>query len=151
MLPVNDAQYISPNKDNQPGQPTDNVVTHEPPPTYTQFNSHPVPVLSQNGQIPSLPYGYVVMAGAQQIIVNQVNVSDYLIWSILNSLFCLWPVGILATVMSVITKKKKANCDLEGARKFSILAGVFNILSTLGGIILFILISLHYSGQIHFS
>ncbi|CAF1507448.1 unnamed protein product, partial [Adineta steineri] len=81
---------------------------------------------------PSLPYGYVVMAGAQQIIVNQVNVSDYLIWSILNSLFCLWPVGILATVMSVITKKKKANCDLEGARKFSILAGVFNILSTLG-------------------
>ncbi|CAF1126296.1 unnamed protein product [Adineta steineri] len=151
MLPANDAQYISPNKDNQSGQPTDNVVTHEPPPTYTQFNSHPVPVLSQNGQIPSLPYGYVVMAGAQQIIVNQVNVSDYLIWSILNSLFCLWPVGILATVMSVITKKKKANCDLEGARKFSILAGVFNILSTLGGIILFILISLHYSGQIHLS
>ncbi|CAF4471515.1 unnamed protein product, partial [Adineta steineri] len=57
MLPVNDAQYISPNKGNQTEQPTDNVVTHEPPPTYTQFNSHPVPVLSQNGQIPSLPYG----------------------------------------------------------------------------------------------
>ncbi|CAF1102399.1 unnamed protein product [Adineta steineri] len=151
MLPVNDAQYISPNKDNQSGQPTANVVIHEPPPTYTQFNSHPVSVISQNGQIPSLPYGYVVMAGAQQIIVNQVNVSDYLIWSILNSLCCLWPVGILATVMSVITKKKKANCDLEGARKFSILAAVFNILSTLGGIIAIILFSLHFSRQIHFT
>ncbi|CAF1126335.1 unnamed protein product [Adineta steineri] len=150
MLPVNDAQYISPNKGNQPGQSTDNVVTHEPPPTYTQFNSHPVPVISQNGQIPSLPCGYIVMAGAQQFIVNQVNVSDYLICSIFNSLCCLWPVGIIATVMSVITKKKKANCDLEGARKFSKLAIVFNILSTLGGIILITVLSIQYKGRMKF-
>ncbi|CAF1102383.1 unnamed protein product [Adineta steineri] len=150
MLPVNDAQYISPNKDNQPGQPTANVVIHEPPPTYTQFNSHPVPVLSQNGQIPSSPCGYIVMAGAHQFIVNQVNVSDYLKCSILNSLCCLWPVGILAIVMSVITKKNKASGDLEGARKFSKLAIVFNILSTVGGIILFTVLSLRYKGRMKF-
>jgi hypothetical protein len=95
------------------------------------------------------PHVYSPMNGPYQMAVNTMNISDYLVWSICNTLCCFWPLGLVATVISVITRRKKKNGDFQGARSTSKWARAMNILATLGGIILIILVSLHFNGAIN--
>jgi hypothetical protein len=95
------------------------------------------------------PHVHSPMNGPYLMAANTMNIPDYFVWSIFNTLCCLWPIGLVATIISVITKRKKTNGDFQGARSASTCAAAMNILATLGGIIMIILAILHYNGTIN--
>ena len=125
------------------------VVTHQPPPSYDQTKIqtgqiyYPPPqapvYLQQNGQIIAVPYG---INGPQFPMAAQgtAKTADYLntIWSVFNTCCCLWPVGILALVISILTLRKRRRGDHKGAKIFGISTAVLNLLATIGGIVLLI-------------
>ncbi|MCG6552623.1 MAG: CD225/dispanin family protein [Candidatus Magnetominusculus sp. LBB02] len=48
--------------------------------------------------------------------IVQEHIPDYLVWSILTTLFCCLPVGIVAIVYSAQVGSKVKDGDIEGAR-----------------------------------
>jgi hypothetical protein len=148
MATDDDVQFLLSDTVVQTEQPTSGVLTHQqpPPPSYSQINPQTIPAPHQN---PTGPHVNSPMNGPHLMGANTMNISDYLVWSIFNILCCIWPLGLVATVISVITKRKKKNGDLQGARCTSAWAAAINILATLGGIILIILVSLHQNGTIN--
>jgi hypothetical protein len=160
MSTVNDLPFIPSINAVQTEQPKGDVVTHQPPPpSYSQINPLTIPApyqnptgpvyVYQNGQMIPGPHVPNPMNGPNLRAEITMNIPDHLRWSIFNMLCCLWPLGLVATVISVITKRKKTYGDFRGARCTSTWAGAMNILATLGGIILIILVSLHFNGAIN--
>ncbi|CAF1165999.1 unnamed protein product [Adineta ricciae] len=78
------------------------------------------------------PPSVVYVAPAYGGDASQVH--DWLIWSIIN-IFVGWGGGLLPLIFSIICRSHKNSNDASGARTFSILALVFNILATIGGVI----------------
>ena len=86
----------------------DNVVIHEPPPSYIETipkndRDPTAPVyLNQNGQFVPVLYTVNVI---QLTPPYRIPSKDYLnlFWSIFNTFLCLWPVGLNALVISVVT------------------------------------------------
>ncbi len=149
MSTVNDLAFIPSINAVQTEQPTSGVLTHQPPPpppSYSQINPQTTPAPHQN---PTGPHFNSPMNDPHLMGANTMNISDYLVWSIFNTFCCLWPLGLVATVISLITKRKKKNGDFQGARCTSKWAAVMNILASLGGIILIILVSLHQNGTMN--
>lgn len=62
----------------------------------------------------------------QQAAVNQrPNVPNYLVWAILSTIFCFWPVGIPAIVFAAKVDSKLSIGDYEGALEASKKAKMF--------------------------
>ena len=62
------------------------------------------------------------------------KIRDWLAWSIVN-IFIGGLAGILPLIFSLVCRSKKRKNDINGARKMSTLALVFNIIATVAGVI----------------
>jgi hypothetical protein len=93
-----------------------------------------------NGQIVAVPY---VVSGAQFTTAAQPTAKtvDYLntIWSVINTCCCLWPLGLIALIISICTLRMRRRGDNKGAKIAGISTAVINVLATIGGILLIIL------------
>ena len=85
---------------------------------------------SYTSTTPSVAYAVPQYTSAYDV----TRIHDWLIWSIIN-MFVGWGTGLLPLIFSLICRTKKQDNDVHGARTMSTLALVFNILSTIGGII----------------
>lgn len=115
------------------------VVTHPPPPAYTNINMVNVPNLHQ-------PQPIIVMSAGSNInhpMAQQiVFISDYRSWSIFNILFCCFILGIFACLKSQETERRKRLGDLQGALISSKSAKHFNICATVIGTVLFTILAI---------
>jgi hypothetical protein len=59
---------------------------------------------------------------------------NYLLWAILTTIFCFWPVGIVSIVFSTQVNAKWARGDLEGAQASSRKAKTFAIVTAAVGL-----------------
>ncbi len=79
---------------------------------------------------------------------------DYLIWSILNFILFGWmffwvsPFCTIALVFSILTRHANHQKDFQNARSRSHIVLIFNILSTIFGIITAILVCFMYANLI---
>ena len=69
---------------------------------------------------------------------------NYLVWSILSTLFCCWPVGIASIVFSSQVNTKWAQGDYAGAQESSAKAKKFAIISAIVGAIVLVLTGIFY-------
>ncbi|ESQ91508.1 hypothetical protein ABAC460_05860 [Asticcacaulis sp. AC460] len=67
------------------------------------------------------------------------NVPTYLVWSILSTLFCCLPLGIVAIVMSANVNNYKTRGDYKGAMQASNTAKNWVIGSVVAGIVCIVL------------
>ena len=75
------------------------------------------------------------------VIVQDLNsVPNYMAWSILNILCCFWILGCVACFFSIQTDDSKKNGDIQGALNNSRTARIINIVSTILGLILNIIV-----------
>lgn len=65
---------------------------------------------------------------------------NYLVWSILNAIFCSLPFGIAAIVFSSMTRDANDIGDFNAASKNSKRALIFNVIALVIGLISFILL-----------
>uniref|UniRef100_A0AAY5KFQ2 Uncharacterized protein n=1 Tax=Esox lucius TaxID=8010 RepID=A0AAY5KFQ2_ESOLU len=82
-----------------------------------------------------MAYGGDVEANRQEWAIQNTEepvVSDFCCWSVLNTIFCCWPLGIGALCQS---KKKLAEGDIEGAKAASDNSLCLNVLSLIFGVI----------------
>lgn len=68
---------------------------------------------AQSGPVPAQPMGYP--ASYQQPMYPQASVPNYLVQSILVTIFCCWPFGIPAIVFAAQVNSKLAQGDYHGA------------------------------------
>ncbi|CAF1506641.1 unnamed protein product [Adineta steineri] len=148
MSAINDMHMVTSNDTVRTEQPKDHVMT-PPPPSYAQTITQPIPTHYQNERETQVSYTENVMDGSSPVVVNPVTISDYLCWSIFNTLCCLWPVGLIAIIISIIIKRKRRNGDIQGAQTASTWAKIMNGVATISGIIIIILILLHQSRSIN--
>jgi hypothetical protein len=141
----------------------DVVQTHEPPPSYAHINTqvmqNPHPHQHQNQQLFVQQNGQMIPA----IFVNNgmngyspysgpiLDVHDYTVWSVFNILCCGFWCGLCALALSLKTRTKKRNGDLQGAKEMSKWAAIWNVVATVFGIIAITLIALNQTGNINLS
>ncbi|CAF1494273.1 unnamed protein product [Adineta steineri] len=138
MSVINDMHMVTSNDTVRTEQPKEHVMTY-PPPSYSQADTETIPAPYQNEKETQVLHTENVMDGPSPVVVNPVYISDYLCWSIFNTLCCLWPVGLIAIIMSVIVNRKLRKGDIKGARTASTWAKIMNGVATIGGIIIIIL------------
>jgi NADH:ubiquinone oxidoreductase subunit 3 (subunit A) len=68
-----------------------------------------------------------------------MNVPNHLVWSILSTLFCCIPFGIVAIVFSAQVDTKLKQKDYEGAKRASSSAKTWNWVSFLTGILTYVI------------
>ncbi|XP_018424264.1 PREDICTED: leucine-rich repeat extensin-like protein 1 [Nanorana parkeri] len=112
-----------------------------------------------HGPPASAPYGQPYYPGApvpqqplicQQstnvVVVNPQSVrimprhKDYMCWSIMNFLCCLWPLGLIAIIFSCKTRSDNDGNDESAARCSSKAALSLNIAALVLGVIMYIII-----------
>lgn len=64
---------------------------------------------------------------------------NYLVWAILATIFCCWPLGIPAIVFACQVNSKHESGDFSGAHDASKKAKMFSLLSTCGGLLIWLL------------
>ncbi|UJR24585.1 hypothetical protein I4U23_005960 [Adineta vaga] len=79
---------------------------------------------------------------------NILDIYDYRIWSIFNMFFCSPGIGLYAVFMSFETRRKKRCGDHFGARNISNITAILNIVSTLSGILFYVIGGLRLSGYL---
>lgn len=85
-----------------------------------------------------------------QFDYNCQPVHDYLLWSILNLIFCSLTFGGFAFYYSIRTRdNKRKNESLQQAVSYSKKAFVFNVVATLTGIVFLLFLSLFFAQIIH--
>ena len=112
--------------------------THSLPPSYdvvTSNTSNGVATVSSNQTQREQPIVYITPPIATQ---NTVHVNTHLGWSIFNILCCSIIFGCIACFFSVRTDDAKSAGDLQNALKNSKRAKIFNIISTVLGVIIII-------------
>jgi hypothetical protein len=150
MENVNDIQSVPSNITVQTNEPKIGMVTHQqPPPTYGQatiqagqiFHQNPTgpAYICQNGKMIAVPYITNGMNGLYPVR-RTASAKDYLniVWSVINTFCCIWPLGIIALVISIVALRMRRSGDDRGARCTGISAAVINVLATIGGIFLII-------------
>jgi hypothetical protein len=70
--------------------------------------------------------------------VQTETVPDYLIWSIITTLFCCLPLGVIGIIFSVLSKNDLKVGDYEGAAKKSHIAMNCNFGGLIVGVVFFI-------------
>ena len=74
------------------------------------------------------------------------QIKDYMVFSILTTIFCCIPFGIIAIVYSSKVSKLIAAGDFEGASNASRNSKIWNIAALVSGIVLGIICILLYAG-----
>jgi hypothetical protein len=105
-----------------PPPPPYAISTPMQPPLYPQL-----PVLFTQMQV---PYHGVIITG-NFIPPQTANISDYMVWSIVNVFLGGFLLGLIAVLLSAQTKKRKIEGDVEGARTLSKVTLTCNILITI--------------------
>ncbi|CAF1146808.1 unnamed protein product [Adineta steineri] len=117
-----------------------------PPPAYTSYDQFvPPPAgyhqagFSKVNRVQPQPVPNNMMFAPNQ----GANVNDFMIWSVVNCLCCLWPVGLIAIILSCVVMQKKKDNNMESAKSLSKATAVVNGIATVGGIgfIIYIIIS----------
>lgn len=98
---------VPPSYQTQPGQYQTNPNFQPPSQNYYQ-------------QPPQMPYG------------QTANTTGYIVWSIINLLFCCMPLGIVGLIMSINAKNCFTKEDFESKIKS---ARIFNIIATVAGVV----------------
>jgi len=109
--------------------------THSLPPSYDVVTSNTpngVATVSSNQTQREQPIVYIAPPIATQ---NAVHVNTHLGWSIFNILCCCPILSCIACFYSVRTDDAKSAGDLQNALKNSETARIFNIISTVLGVI----------------
>ena len=143
MKNANDMQPV------QLNQTKSDVVTHQPPPYNDRTKVQTGQAFSQNQADPAfivhnaqvVVASFVPNTGSVLIpIRGQPSVMDHIniIWSVVNTCCCLWPLGLIAFITSIVTVKKRHRDENESARRTGCMTTVLNVLATIGGIILFL-------------
>ncbi|CAF1513506.1 unnamed protein product [Adineta steineri] len=148
MSVINDMHMVTSNDTVRTDQPKDHDMI-PPPPSYAQTITETASTPYQNDKKTQISYTENVMDGPSPIVVNPVTIPDYLCWSIFSTLCCLWPVGLIAIIMSVIVNRRLRKGDIKGARTAATWSIIMNALATIGGIIIIIIIILHRSRSIN--
>ncbi|XP_021347056.1 tumor suppressor candidate 5 homolog isoform X1 [Mizuhopecten yessoensis] len=77
-------------------------------------------------------------------MVMRTRPNDYMVWSVIGCLFCLWPVGLCAIAASQDSRSKADNGNIEGAKASSRWALQLNALNAfLGAVLITVLIVLY--------
>ena len=105
----------------RPMQPSVNHPEAYPLVTYQQ--PQPANVVGSQASVSVQVVPVTATAGGQQ----NSQPSDYLVWSILNFIFCCWPLGIVAVVISAHSRAAKRVGDLPAAVMKSHQALTWNI------------------------
>lgn len=99
-----------------------------------------IPELNVTNIPPTPNNGYAL--GGQNSSSNNISGGEpdnYLVWSILCTIFCCWPLGIPAIVASTKVNKLWQQGDYDGARKKSEDAKKWCFISLGGGVIVYII------------
>jgi len=72
---------------------------------------------------------------------------NYLVWAILSTVLCFWPVGIAAIVFSTQVNGKWARGDVVGAQAASRKAKNFSIATAVIGLLLIIAVAVSRLGS----
>ncbi|UJR10383.1 hypothetical protein I4U23_014588 [Adineta vaga] len=120
-----------------------NVAPPLPPPPPPQYSSTVPPYFVAQPPYPGAyqPSTIIVTQGHpsyQGVLVpgtlaipQTAFIRDYLVWSIINVFLGGFLLGIVAVVFSILTRTRKQEGDLEGARTMSKITLVVNILITI--------------------
>jgi hypothetical protein len=138
--------------------PQENVV-HAPPPSYGFLNPsvldntndvgqkptqyQPQPQWSSPGTVgsPQTMYSIPTMVNPE---IN--NVENYMVWSVLNILFCCLCLGFVSCYYSMETNNSKVRGDIQGALNASRTARTLNIITTCLGLIINTMYVLYLTG-----
>ncbi len=98
---------------------------NDPQPTYQQdYNQQYNQQYDQQYNNQYNQQGYY----APQPINHGLNTTPYLVWSILNILFCCWPLSIWSLILSINANKKPtlelAQADLKKAKTICLIATI---------------------------
>jgi hypothetical protein len=135
------------------GPITENVI-HKSPPSYGFLNPlalnntnnvgpstiQPQPQFGGMESTPNM-YGVTTMVHLE---LDQVD--SYQVWSILNILFCCLCLGAIACFYSCETNDAKLRGDIQGALNASRNARTINIICTVLGLILNVILVIYYIG-----
>jgi len=148
---VKDIQFIPSHNAVQLKQPKNDIVTHQLPPDYVKVNSQAMGNSNKIQRQPVSGVHAISRVFSPYPYLNEVDsteVHNYKIWSIFNIACCCLVLGCIALQMSNKTRTMQRIGDLQRARKASKWAALFNILSTISGIIIITLAILQYNGKI---
>ncbi|XP_067941698.1 trafficking regulator of GLUT4 1-like [Watersipora subatra] len=138
--PLNTGQHTTPYPE-QPvsSYPDQQASPHHQPAQHPEKQTGPnAPQYAQypaGGQPPQPSYQVV-----HQVPVTTEYVNPYLAWSIINCLCCCWILGLIAIIMSALVSQETGRGDIEKARSYSRCAFILNVLGTVIGVILIIVI-----------
>lgn len=74
--------------------------------------------------------------------LNQGPPENYLVWSILATLFCFWPIGIFAIINAAKVESAWSRGQYEASMEASKKAKKFSIISAIVGPVIFVVIYL---------
>lgn len=144
---MSDTGSNDPYDPNRPSQPEPPQAPQPPqPPQPPQWGSTPPP--PSGGQWGGQPEGqpqYGQQYGQPQYGQPQYGhpggepPPNYLVWSILSTIFCCLPLGVASIVFAAQVNSKFAGGDLAGAQESSRKAKQFAIWSAAAGVIVFVL------------
>ena len=155
MTNIPDPNSIPSIKTAQTNDPQMNAAIYQPPPYSIppgQQNHHfnsAMPVYIQSTGYPpySLPHQVngIMVIQRNPAYRQPSNNKAILIWSIFNTFCCIWPLGIIALIISIMTLQMQGHENEQKARNGRVAAFVINTLSTIGGIVLIIVAGILYS------
>ncbi|XP_040271457.1 proline rich transmembrane protein 1B-like [Bufo bufo] len=132
-----------------PSKPGDQPPAYSPGPPVMQPS--PCPAYNPSGPDHGVQQTLISQPASTNIVMmnrraasTRPQYNDYLCWSILNFLFCCWPLGLAAIIYSRKTRRDIKNHDHEAAAKHSRKACHLNVSSFVTGIILQVLLVLYY-------
>jgi hypothetical protein len=96
--------------------------------------TRPVMPVTAASPVPPPPSGFAATGFTPGGMVNQ-KPNNYLVWSILVTIVCCWPVGIAAIVNAAKVDGAWSRGDYAGAQKYSANAKKFTIITAaIGGV-----------------
>jgi hypothetical protein len=123
------------NNVNNPGEPKPDICYLPPPPPYSRLTPPPIqpymysPSLAFITQMQTTHHG--VLVPGNFIFSQTAHIRDYMVWSIANVFLGGFLLGFIPVYLSMQTKKRKQEGDIERARTMSRITLIFNILITI--------------------
>jgi len=114
------------------------------PPYTAQPAVGPAPYTQQPGfPLSNFPNTTAVVMTPPAVVVEP-RPTSWLVLSIFSCLFCIWPLGLVAIVFSVMVDSSYDSGDYENAKRYSNIAKWLSILSIICGIILIVILVVYF-------
>jgi|BarGraIncu00222A_1022003.scaffolds.fasta_scaffold00130_8 hypothetical protein len=88
---------------------------------------------------PTPPPGPAPLASPLPVRPPPLAPPNYLVWAILATVLCFWPLGLVAIVFSTQVNTKWARGDVQGAQASSRKARTFAIVTTVVGMCAYVI------------